>query len=357
MNNPSIKDKQFHMTFNIFRILSYLIVYGIFGVLLFIYLRSYMSLMILVVFLAVPLTESFLLVKFGPGVRVDLCVSDETFTIGDKVGIGINIVNNSFFSSLCCKCKLELNNLYLDMDNSVDITLPLHPKSTKSHPIMFDSLVIGIIDVKLTEIKIWDVFGFVGVCFHPSDEEMYVKILPTTEEPENSVKESLLLGINDNEDESKPGKEFAETGNIKEYVPGDRLKDIHWKLSAKRDILLVKERISTSDSKLVLWIGSSSGAKVCEKIISLSLSVLLDSVAEGRLIKAIWFDFHKKEVCDCDIMFQEDVYNAIEKIYLSGHGENTDSFYNLLMSSGYNYKNILAVVFDGNDVKVDVYEN
>ena len=38
----------------------------------------------------------------------------------------------------------------------------------------------------------------------------------------------------------KKGYDFSEVTGIREYIPGDKLQNIHWKLSAKKDILMVR---------------------------------------------------------------------------------------------------------------------
>lgn len=58
----------------------------------------------------------------------------------------------------------------------------------------------------------------------------------------------------DLEDGQGPGMDSTEVSGIREYVPGDRIKDIHWKLSAKKDQVYVRERVSISQETLRLYL-------------------------------------------------------------------------------------------------------
>lgn len=54
-------------------------------------------------------------------------------------------------------------------------------------------------------------------------------------------KPDAALEENDRFSEIKPGTDRTEVFGIREYVPGDSIRDIHWNLSNKKDELIVKE--------------------------------------------------------------------------------------------------------------------
>ena len=53
---------------------------------------------------------------------------------------------------------------------------------------------------------------------------------------------------------NKKGSDYSETFQLREYVPGDSIKQIHWKLSEKLDKLVVREAsLPVQKSTLVFW--------------------------------------------------------------------------------------------------------
>jgi len=58
-----------------------------------------------------------------------------------------------------------------------------------------------------------------------------------------------------------PGNDPSETFAIREYVPGDLLKSIHWKLSHKTDRLLVRELGLPIENKILLLLETAVSAE------------------------------------------------------------------------------------------------
>lgn len=58
-------------------------------------------------------------------------------------------------------------------------------------------------------------------------------------------------------DDLRGGTDHSEVFQIREYVPGDRLQNIHWKLSAKSDDLMVREYSLPKGCPIVLLLGTN----------------------------------------------------------------------------------------------------
>lgn len=57
----------------------------------------------------------------------------------------------------------------------------------------------------------------------------------------------------------KPGGGYSEQHDHRSYHPGDSVKDIHWKLSLKTDVLIVREPLEPLQRKVVLAIATPRG--------------------------------------------------------------------------------------------------
>ncbi|MBR2810974.1 MAG: DUF58 domain-containing protein [Solobacterium sp.] len=71
---------------------------------------------------------------------------------------------------------------------------------------------------------------------HPAHKEViiYPEPLPPGEDPDYSSLQKRAW-------HPKPGGGFSEVHEIREYQPGDAMRSVHWKLSAKKDDLLIRE--------------------------------------------------------------------------------------------------------------------
>ncbi len=86
-----------------------------------------------------------------------------------------------------------------------------------------------------------DFFGLWRSKELPSSEE-FITVYPTLFFPRVSLSENTTV-ISDSEQYSRvrPGSDPSETFSVREYMPGDPIRRIHWKLSQKSEHLMLRE--------------------------------------------------------------------------------------------------------------------
>ena len=354
MNNDSVK--QIHVKFSIFRTISYVILYGIFGVLLFSYLRSYLCILFLVVFAAVPLADFIFTLRLSRCVSLKLYISDEHIVCGENIGIMLGVENSSFFTSLKCVTDICITNSYYKDEGVKNFECPVMPKRLLKMPVVCKTSSVGKYTISIKRFSVYGLLGLVYFCRDCDISDSFF-VLPQYTPLDDSLKAGLLAGKCDNEDETKKGNEYADTSDIREYIPGDRIKDIHWKLSAKREKLLVKERINTSENQVVIWMDSSEGRKLCSELLSVTYSLIHEYVKTGELCRLIWFDYVQKEVMYADMDNIKQLYITIEKLYDSSHGDTIKNVDSLLISAGLDYKSCIHVLNEDGEIRVVVHES
>ena len=91
------------------------------------------------------------------------------------------------------------------------------------------------------EARTEDLFGLWQSASLPCGEEFVVLepelFLPTVTLEENTT----VITEGDRYSQRRPGSDPSETFSIREYIPGDPIRQIHWKLSEKSDALLLRE--------------------------------------------------------------------------------------------------------------------
>lgn len=341
--------------FDLVRLISAMIIYGVFGVYSFIYFHSYISILFLITLLLLFVCSSVFLCLLGKKVEFSLFSSENDITCGDNIGIGIRINNKSIFSSLKCEMRVITTNEFMELKSENTFVLPITFFSDLVHSFNLKATYIGKVDFSLNEIKIFDFFGISYLCIESRDNAT-VTILPAKRTIDESVRIGIIDSIIDNNDETIKGNDIADAFDIREYIPGDRIKDIHWKLSAKKDSLLVKERSKTSENKAILFIDSSSGKKVCEEILSIAYGMLESFISEGILVDTLWFDYKNKALINRKINRKEEIKNLFEEFYDSGHGSGSFDIKHLLINAGISSGSIIRIGYFDNEVKVLLYE-
>lgn len=129
-------------------------------------------------------------------------------------------------------------------------------------------------------------------------------------------KTALEQGMLESEESSKRGNDFSDVQEVREYIPGDKLMSIHWKLSAKRDILMVKDRVSMSDHQLVivpeLFIDQPVNLAA---ILTMTYSVILELIQEQTTVRLLYWSTNRYEYEDVRIDYKEELDAAFARLY------------------------------------------
>ena len=113
------------------------------------------------------------------------------------------------------------------------------------------SACVGDVEIRTEKIVLTD---FLGLFETERDAfaEDHVFIVPRGETEQEFSLNAFEKGMNEVEETQMKGSDFSDVSQIREYIPGDAIKNIHWKLSAKKDVLMVKERLQMSSQKLLV---------------------------------------------------------------------------------------------------------
>ena len=130
-------------------------------------------------------------------------------------------------------CRVRLENQLNGETQTVNVSGGIWPKGTRTMKIALQSPWCGRIRLTVESARLFDCFGLIGVKTRPDAHGACV-VQPDT------FLQTLGLSpaaahIDDTEDYSneRPGYDLSEMFQIRDYVPGDSPKQVHWKLSPK----------------------------------------------------------------------------------------------------------------------------
>lgn len=111
----------------------------------------------------------------------------------------------------------------------------------------------GRLRVTVKKLVLYDFFGMIPIITDRSAVAkftVYPDIFPLEPDPQ------LLANFAEDGDvfqENRPGNDPSEVFQLREYVPGDRIRKIHWKLSSKIDQLIVRDEGQPMDQSLLIY--------------------------------------------------------------------------------------------------------
>lgn len=158
---------------------------------------------------------------------------------GEDIRGALILKGGGRFPAARMSCRVELTHVPTGERTAVDIRRVLGPGGRLEVPLTCSAARSGELEVRAARLRAADGFGlFARRVF--GDAQARVVILPrrapAEEEPETgSFLEAPAYSAR------RAGTDPSETFQIREYVPGDPIRQIHWKLSQKTGRLLIRE--------------------------------------------------------------------------------------------------------------------
>lgn len=210
-----------------------------------------LALAVLLLLLPVATIPVSLIVKNRIELTVEAAVSQRK---GDEGTITVKVTNPTIFPVLRLCCDVTVQNQLNRETLKQSVITWVGPKKTQQSMLRVKSEYCGRLRVWVSKAVLYDCFGIFGIrckcgtvthlTVQPETFEPVVVLLPNPSSTDDSESYS----------QEKPGADMTETFQIREYVPGDSPRQIHWKLTNKFDKLIVRDPgLPISKNVLVFW--------------------------------------------------------------------------------------------------------
>ena len=201
---------------------------------------GYFPLLLLFFLLAASLGSLLLMKK---KVTVESGGSDIVCRRGQTAEIGLKLINASPFTCAKAGAVMRISDLFGGTDARSNIPFTAAARETVDFGFGLDMNHVGLYAVSMEEVKLYDAFGIFSCCL-PLQGSYQAAVLPVIRTM------SDLHMVEDVSAETDTDTRFTVVGGtdytgVREYVPGDPMKQIHWKLSAHSRNYLTKQQESS----------------------------------------------------------------------------------------------------------------
>lgn len=344
---------------NMFRIIGYVVLFAV-NLVLYIFLHSHFHFVVLIIMAAAPVFSILV------NVLVTRCLSAQIISanMGDtyarqheEVYSTIVLKNPTPFMSLDVKVTLIIENTFFGTTGSRVISVPLYAFKGYQLEVPFVPTLPGIVRLSINRVKIKDLMG---LTFFKKNTDAQKEIIVIPEYIADTRYDSVALdqGMLESEESTKKGHDFSDVVEIREYIPGDKLMSIHWKLSAKRDILMVKDRATMSDRQLVV-VPELCGAdiKLLEIIIVTAYSVICNMLEDGTTVRLMYFSAASFEYKEFRIDYAEEADAAFAMMFFEKTYSGMDEAACNMANVHPEIKAYLHITADGSGAVLNVREN
>ncbi len=179
------------------------------------------------------------------------------------------------------------------------------PEVSAGENIFIKSIIFpgtGNYRISLKRIRVYDWTGLLYKDINVKSIEN-VQVMPQVHDV--SVRLTLatknFYGEADVYDENMPGYDNSELFEVREYQKGDRIQNVHWKLSAKQDEIMVKEHSLPKACPVILCLdfGHKKNTKLKEKALAfmeIAVSISFSIMDAGCPHYIAWYDAREMDI-------------------------------------------------------------
>lgn len=251
------------------------------------FFRTYeLFLMLLLTVFLLPFSVSMLL-RHKDAFEVQVLLPTGGIGKEKEVPMTVRVKNSSSLLGFSAELEYRVRNVFTEYEETTRERFWAAPgfrdvldKKLRSHH-------LGRVEVDITEFRVND---WLGICHLKTarTRKGWVVVGPVQS---GAVEDDIASAVEDfpNENETKKrGTDINPDYEIREYIPGDDLKSIHWKLTAKTGRTMVRERLATGREMINVLLSLTKDATQNDELI-LSLHglglLLLD---KGYPVRLCW---------------------------------------------------------------------
>ena len=264
----------------------------------------------LVLFVAAPVVSWLILLLLRKKVRVRLTAPSVT---GKRkpFSLAVQLESSTALPFGKTVMWLQLTNLVTGQTQRKRISF------RESGQWTLESRYCGCIECRATGVWCYDLFGILPVKI-PCKAKKRIVVMPDTfpVDPETILTQS-------NQDDcteyapDKKGTDRSETLQIRDYVPGDPLQQIHWKLSSKLDKLIVRDPAQPVDRELMVFLEQLDETRSPEQADALMEAVVSVCQALTEIGQPFCLGWNEDIIISYDVMNKEQLPEAVSAVLKS----------------------------------------
>ena len=254
----------------------------------------------------------------------------------------VSVENKSYVPLLNCTLEFGFGNRFYPNERTHEMVFAAPPGNSRSYDLSFDVSVPGLFEMETRSIHVTDLLHM-KTWKIPFTKVLKTAVLPKEIETDNIVIQKASL--EEEAENSLTGELSREIRQIREYEPGDKLRDMHWKQTARLDEPMVREFEKMRESFYVLFpvVEPGTSASADSHDTGINRTVTADSSAAlagaGGMSDtlALWYSLALRLIKQGETVYTV-IYDAYgqtyEKYRSSSEDELTRTVYELYCSTG-----------------------
>lgn len=310
-------------------------------VFIYIFTNTYYTLFMLILVIMLPLISLTLMLLSGKNVRVEMNLTP--IMEKDYAHFSLTLTNAGLIPIARLIIQASIENQLMGATTNKNIYVSLGSKRFLNVNLAIENAKIGALKIHMQKPYIYDIFGLFRIKLHDIPEEntvVYPKMLDLEIYMDKPVETS---GDGHRYSPDKKGMDISELFALRDYVEGDDIRKIHWKLSGKVDKIIVRDSSLPLNYSVFLLIElSKSEEAIVDAMLELYLSLSRVLLAEGINHNLAWYDSGSEKLHVCELNTFEDLEVAMAELLTSyAYGEESPALDHYVQSGFRNDQAIL----------------
>jgi Uncharacterized conserved protein (some members contain a von Willebrand factor type A (vWA) domain) len=295
------------------RIIAYLVQLAV-AIFCYSFFQSHFFLIVLVLVIGAPVLSITGVFVLKWGIDLEITAPQSEVRRRDIGYLLLKLSNRSIVPSMDCEVLLKSSNTFYGSEAKTILALPVRALGSFEKYIPVEYTMNGMYSFEIPDIRFRDVLGFISLR-KKMNKAAEVTVLPEADGNTDFNTSDMTGGMTESEETIKKGHDFSDVSDVREYIPGDKLMSIHWKLSAKKDILMVKERVAMSDQQMVIVTELAGKDEEVDEVLSFAYGLCKAFMADQVYVRLMWWSEMAYEFHEHQILSEDDIREAFQTMY------------------------------------------
>ena len=325
------------------------------------------ALVLLVAMIVLPIVMFLVLMINKRLISAEFVLKDDVVPKNQAFPVQLCINNRSIFPVGRAQVRIEYYNLFSNQISFFEMHVPIQSKNSQRITFQLSSKFCGILNIRSVYMTIYDPLKIFRRRI-ARNITAQVAVVPEIHDIGGTV--SYTDRVDDESDrfsENKPGDDPSEVFDLREYIPGDKLNRIHWKLSSKKDDFIVKDYSLPIDAPSTLFLDlrcyedSEFTLPVFDTLVETMLSISQFMLDNERSHTVIYYSGREHGFTEKSVYRQEDlaelsremIYSFEDSLSCKAPGEffsdNSLSLASFVFISSATDPSVLALADDSTD--------
>lgn len=175
----------------------------------------------------------------------------------------------------------------------------------------------GCLEYTLERIRIYDLTGIFYLTKRDR-QKVELQVMPRIYATAVQVTEWArnFIGEAEEYEDGRSGPDASEVFALRPFRDGDRIQNIHWKLSAKEDELIVRENSMPLGCPVALLLDLGGTIREADGVLTVAASISCALVEQKCAHYIAWYDEQEGDMVRMRVAGEEEVYQFLLQLYM-----------------------------------------